>query len=48
VKLSCDVIETGLEGFCRKIGDLDEVHYGHEGIDLVLDLPGTSPSAPPF
>ena len=31
----CEYVETGFEGFCERIGDLKEIHYGHEGRDLV-------------
>lgn len=32
---SADYIETGFEGFCETIGDLEEIHYGHENKDLL-------------
>ena len=34
-KTSADYIETGFEGFVEQIGDLKEIHYGHEGSDLL-------------
>lgn len=35
---SADYIETGFEGFAEQIGDLKEIHYGHEGRDLLEHL----------
>jgi glycosyltransferase involved in cell wall biosynthesis len=34
-KTSADYIETGFEGFVERIGDLKEIHYGHEDSDLL-------------
>ncbi len=37
-RTSCDLVETGFAGFYEQVGDLDEVHYGHEGLDLLAHL----------